>query len=431
MRNRNIANAGWIIGCKIIQSLLGVLISMLTARYLGPSNYGLINYAAAIVAFIAPLVTLGLSHIIVQEIVSAPEAEGEILGTSLMMSVISSVFCIMGVMAFLVITSPGDREAVVVCGLYSLLLFAKALELIQYWFQAKLLSKYAAVVSVIAYLLISVYKAILLFTKQSIYWFAVANALDHSMIGAALLVIYARKGGQKLQLSFSRAKALYGKSKYFIVASMMVTVFAQTDKIMIRFMIDDTATGIYSAASSCAGVTSFVFAAIIDSMRPTIVEHKIKASAFYENSICILYSVIIYLALVQSLAMTLLARPIIWILYGDAYMDSVSALRIIVWHTTFSYIGAVRNVWMLAEDSQRYLWIINFCGAMANIVLNTCMIPVWGIEGAALASVITQIFTNFGLSMIIKPIRYNNRLIIQGLHPRYLHDVAKGLLKVK
>ena len=129
--------------------------------------------------------------------------------------------------------------------------------------------------------------------------------------------------------------------------------------------------------------------------------------------------------------MTLLARPIIWILYGDAYMDSVSALRIIVWHTTFSYIGAVRNVWMLAEDSQRYLWIINFCGAMANIVLNTCMIPVWGIEGAALASVITQIFTNFGLSMIIKPIRYNNRLIIQGLHPRYLHDVAKGLLKVK
>jgi O-antigen/teichoic acid export membrane protein len=257
----------------------------------------------------------------------------------------------------------------------------------------------------------------------------VSNAIDHSLIGIVLLMIYTRKGDRKLRFSFSWAKRLFSKSKYFIVSSMMVTIFAQTDKIMLRFMIDDAATGIYSAASSCAGMTSFVFAAIIDSMRPTIVAHKKKASPFYEINICRLYSAIIYIAILQSLAMTLLAGPIISILYGSAFSASASVLRIVVWHTTFSYIGSVRNIWMLAEGKQQYLWIINLCGALANIALNVFMIRLWGIEGAALASVITQVFTNFVISLFMKPIRYNNCLIVKSLHPRYLLDVSKSILK--
>ena len=430
MQNKNVANASWIIGCKIIQSILAVVISMLTARYLGPSNFGLINYAAAVVAFVTPLSKLGLSHIIVQEIVYSPESEGKILGSSVMMSVVSSVFCMFGVISFSFIMNPGDYESIIVCGLYSLLLLATALEHIQYWFQAKLMSKYIAVVSIVAYIVISIYRAILLYTKQNIYWFAVSNAIDHLLIGIILLVIYNHKSSCRLQFSFEWAKRLFAKSKFFIVASMMVTIFAQTDKIMLKYMIDDAATGIYSAAASCAGMTSFVFVAIIDSMRPTIVEYKKKGSPFYEINICRLYSVIIYAALVQSLAMTLFAEPIIEILYGSEYGASISVLRIVVWHTTFSYIGSVRNVWMLAEDKHRYLWIVNLCGALTNILLNVFLIDLLGIEGAALASVITQIFTNFIISMFIKPIRYNNFLIIKGLNPKNIMYVVKSILKL-
>ena len=429
MQNKNIANAAWIIGCKIVQALMGVLISMLTARYLGPSNFGLINYASAIVAFVAPIATLGLSHIIVQEIVYSPEAEGKILGSSITMSLVSSILCMVGVVSFAMVTNPNDHETLLVCALYSLLLFSNALELIQYWFQAKLMSKYTAVVSVIAYLLISLYKAILLFTKKSIYWFAVSNALDHLMIGVVLLVIYYHKGSNRLQFSFDWAKKLFAKSRYFIVSSMMVTIFAQTDKVMLRFMINDAATGIYSAASACAGMTSFFFAAIIESMRPTIVECKKQGSLSYETNICRLYSMIIYLSLAQSVAMTMLAEPIIWILYGRAYAASVPALRIVVWHTTFSYIGAVRNVWMLAEEKQRYLWIINLSGVLTNTVLNLLLIPLWGLAGAALASVMTQLVTNFFISYIVRPIRDNNTLIIKSLHPRFLADIAGSVFK--
>lgn len=52
LHNKTIQNAKWIIGCKIVQSLLQMVVGMLSARYLGPSNYGLINYAASIVAVV-------------------------------------------------------------------------------------------------------------------------------------------------------------------------------------------------------------------------------------------------------------------------------------------------------------------------------------------------------------------------------------------
>ena len=66
--NKIIKNASWIIVCKILESIVSLVIGMLTARYLGPSNYGLINYASSIVAFVAPIMQLGITNILVQEL---------------------------------------------------------------------------------------------------------------------------------------------------------------------------------------------------------------------------------------------------------------------------------------------------------------------------------------------------------------------------
>jgi Na+-driven multidrug efflux pump len=91
-----------------------------------------------------------------------------------------------------------------------------------------------------------------------------------------------------------------------------------------------------------------------------------------------------------------------------------------VWYTTFAYLGAVRDVWILAQWKQKYLLIINIIGASANVVLNLLLISVMGINGAALASLLTQIFTNVVMGFIIKPIRRNNLLIFRGLNPKYI-----------
>ena len=194
----------------------------------------------------------------------------------------------------------------------------------------------------------------------------------------------------------------------------MITVFAQTDKIMLKLMIGETATGYYSAAVVCATLTGFVFEAIIDSFRPMIFENMKTGIEGFNKSMTRLYSIVIYLSLLQSAFITLFSKPIILIIYGKNYMYAVPALRIIVWYSTFCYLGSVRNIWILAQNKQKYLSVINLSGAICNVVLNYILIPVWGICGAAFASLVTQIFTNVIIGYVIKPIRENNRLMMNG-----------------
>ncbi|MBE6548110.1 MAG: flippase [Ruminococcaceae bacterium] len=427
IKNKIFRNASWIIVCRIVQSVFTLIITMLTARYLGPSNYGLISYAASVVAFVVPVMQLGLGNILVQQTVDYPEEEGKIFGTSAVMSVCSSLACIVGVVSFAAIANKGETDTIIVCGLYSILLVFQAIELIQYWFQAKYLSKFMALISLGAYVVVSAYKIFLLASGKSVYWFAVSNAIDYLLIAVGLHIAYRCLGGAKLEFSWAVAKRMFSSSRHYIVSSLMVTVFAQTDKIMLKLMIDEAATGYYSAAVSCAGITSFVFAAIIDSSRPAIFESKKKDIASFEKNVSRLYCVIIYLSLAQSLGMTLLAKPIIHILYGKAYYPAIAALQVIVWYTTFAYLGSVRNIWILAEQKQKYLWIINLSGALMNVILNACLIPYLGIVGAAIASLITQVFTNIVIGIIIRPIRRNNRLMLSGLNPKNIIELVKNL----
>ena len=67
---------------------------------------------------------------------------------------------------------------------------------------------------------------------------------------------------------------MLSRSKHYILSSMMIVVFAQTDRIMLKLMLNEEAVGYYSAAASCATLTAFVFVAIIDSFRPSILESK-------------------------------------------------------------------------------------------------------------------------------------------------------------
>lgn len=149
-QNKVLKNASWIIACRIAQSLISLVIGMITARYLGPSNYGVISYVASVVAFALPIMQLGLNQTLVKEFVQNSEQEGKVLGTALIINVLSSFLSMAGSVAFVAFVNAGERETLLVCILYSLTLLFQATEMTQYWFQSKLLSKYPSMASLCA-----------------------------------------------------------------------------------------------------------------------------------------------------------------------------------------------------------------------------------------------------------------------------------------
>ena len=430
MNNRVVKNAGWIIGCKVVQSLINFVIGMITARYLGPSNYGIISYVSSVVAFAMPIMQLGLKHTLVKEFVDSPDREGEILGTALMLNIISSIFCMIGSIAFVMIANAGETETILVCILYSFTLLFNATELTQYWFQSKLMSKYPSIATLTSYLVVSLYKIYLLITQKDVVWFALSNVIDYLLISLILLVIYQKIGGQRLTINWYLGKQLLSRSKYYIIPSLMVIIFQHTDRIMIKFMVGEAETGLYSAALTCIGISSFVFAAIIDTARPVILAEKERNQELYEKRVTQLYNIITCLSLAQSIGMTVLAKPIVYILYGSDYSGTAAILAVSVWYITFGHYGSVRNIWILAEGKQKYLTSINIIGACANVLLNFCLIPYLGAVGTAWASVVTQFFTNVILSFVYKPIRKCNYLMLKGLNPKITLDLLTNMRNV-
>ena len=422
-------NAKWIIICKVLQSVLQLVIGMLCARYLGPSNYGLINYAASVFAFVLPITKLGFDASLVNEYVRHPEKEGEIMGTSLVMNLVSALFSFGLVTAFVMTVNGNEKETIIVCLLYSFLLLFQACEMTQYWFQSKLQSKYASISSLVAYMFVSVYKIYILVAEKGVRWFAVSHVIEVAIISILLIICYINAGGKKLSFSVSLGKQMLRNSQYYIWSGLMVILFQQTDRIMLKIMFDETETGYYSAALTCIGITAFVFAAVIDSARPSILGGYKVSMVVFEKRMTLLFSIVAFLSLGQSLFMTLFANPIISILYGSEYLHSVSVLKISVWFVTFGYYGMVRNIWILAEGKQKWLLPINIMGAIINIVGNAVLIPLFGANGAALATVITQFFTNFVLCFLIRSMRPVARMMICSLNPKCLLQYFKTIKK--
>ncbi len=414
-KNRVIRNAGWIIGGKLANKVLAFVVGIFAARYLGPSNYGLINYASAYATFFASLCTLGINNVIVKNFVDHPAQEGETIGTTLLLRVLSSLLSALAMIGIVSVVDMGERLTIVVTALYSIGLVFQVFDTLNYWFQTRLQSKYSALAELASYAAMSVYKIVLLALGKSVEWFALASALDYIVLAVVLLIAYFKSGGAKFSCSMKKAKELLKSSSSFIIAGLMISIYASTDKLMLKQMLGADAVGHYSLASSISVSWVFVLAAIIDSLYPEIVQSFQTDRLRYERKNRQLYAIVFYVALAVSALFCLAAKPFITILYGETYLPAVGPLRIIVWYTAFSYLGVARNAWMVCENRQKYLKYLYFSAAVLNVLLNLLLIPPWGASGAAAASLITQIATIVLLPALIRPLRPNSKLMLDAI----------------
>lgn len=390
---------------------------MLSARYLGPANYGLINYAASLCALMTSFCTLGTNDIMVNELVSRKTDTGQILGTTIFYRLCSSLLSICTICLFSAIANPDSQLTVLVSALYSLTLLFQCFETLKYWYQANLMSKIPSIIICIASTTVAIYRICLLVTGKSVIWFALSSTLDYAVIAILLLISdhRFRRSDQKLRIRPQQEFSLLRRSSPFIVSGLMVAIYGQMDKIMLNQLLGESAVGYYSAAVSISSMWPFLLVAIIDSARPIILSCK-NDKRIFEYRLMQLYSVIIYVSIIAAILITCFSKWIIWLLYGADYIPAKIVLQIVTWCTAFSYLGVTRSIYLVANEKQKYEKWIAASGAICNLLLNSVLIPAWGINGAALATLFTQIFTNFIVGFCFKEIRQNNILILKAFN---------------
>ncbi|MBQ7384675.1 MAG: oligosaccharide flippase family protein [Clostridia bacterium] len=425
LKNKTVKNAGWLIGGKIAQMLISFVVGILTARYLGPSNYGLIGYAGAYTAFFTAFCTLGTNSILVKEFVETPEKDGTILGTTLLLRMASSIMSAITIISIVFFVDAGEPTTIAVVALCSVGAVFHVFEVFHYWFQSKLMSKVTAMATFIAYVVTSAYKVILMVLGKNVMWFAFATSVDYICIALFLYIAYRKNGGGKLKFSWECGKRILKQSHHFILTGIMVAIYGQTDKLMLKQMINETEVGLYSTAVAICGMWVFLLSAVIDSVYPSIMQANGKDEELFKKRNRQLYAFVFYLSMFVSLMFQIFAPLVIKILYGEQYMGAVAPLRIVTWYTAFSYLGVARNAWIVCKGAQKYLKYIYFGSALANVVFNLMLIPHLGASGAAIASLVAQIST-IVLPLFIKPLRENTLLMLEGIMLKGI-DI-KGLL---
>lgn len=411
-KNRFLQNTSWIVGANLVQMVLSFIIGMISARYLGPSNFGVINYAAAIVAFFTSIANLGMEGVLVNEFTRKEYKNSEVLGTSLVMGLVASIISSILVVLLVGVLKQWDSLMIVVTFLQSLTLVFKAFNVFDYWFQSKLLSKYPSIIKCLSYIVMSAYKIFLLVTNKSVIWFAFSLGVDTLSIALGLMFCYFVIEKGEIGFNGRLIWHILVQSAPFIISGLVSVIYTQMDKVMIEQFLNDSAqTGLYSAALTVCTTWLFLPQAFITSARPVILGMKDRNDSRYIVRLKQLYSFIIWGCIAVAAAITICAPIIIKILYGDAYAAAANTLRIVIWYTVFAMIGTARGIWILCEKKNKYVWRYLIVGSIVNVILNACLIPYLGITGAALATVFAQ-FT----SAIIAPVFYKETRI----HTKYV-----------
>ena len=362
--------------------------------------------------FFTSLCTLGLNSVIIKDFVDKPEEQGEAIGTSLALRFVSSFFSALMILCIVRVVDRNEPKTIVIAILCSISLVFQVLDTFNYWFQSRYASKVTSIATFVAYAATALYRIVLLIFQKDVQWFAFATSIDYMVLGTILFCAYKKYNGPKLSVSLEKAKSLLGRSYHYILSGMMVAIYGQTDKFMLKQMLGETSVGYYSLASTVNLMWVFVIQAIIDSMYPTIMNLYGKDKKQFERKNRQLYAIVIYVSMAAAVCFVIFAPLVIRILYGDAYLPAVGPLRVITWYTIFSYLGVARNAWIVCMNKQKYLKYMYLSAAFINIGLNYIMIPLWGASGAALASLLTQFCTSLILPCFWDDMRPNVKLMV-------------------
>lgn len=396
-------NTSLLLGARGIQMVLALVVGALMARYLGPAGYGTYNYVISYVGIFAAISLLGVGTIMVKDMLGKPEAVYTIMGTGLWLRMAGSLLAC-GLVYVIAFTSGEPEDVRMFMLIASLPPVIKSFEVLTYYFQAKVLSKYTVIAQLISLFIVSGLKIMFITREMDLIWFFYVMILDAALITLITIIEYRQLkqhiGAWKYDKTY--AKALLRESWPLIFSAAMVTIYLKIDQVMINSMMDDAATGLYAAAVKLSEAWVSIPWIIGTSLYPALVNAHKEDAARFKDRITQMYILQIGVAMAIIIPVVLLAWPITIFVFGEAYADSAIALQLHIGSLLFLFLGSVANRWLIVEGIQRYWMINSLIGAVSNILLNLVLIPKMGINGAALATLLSYGFA-FHFAYAIPP----------------------------
>ena len=196
------ANTGWLFFERILRMIIALFVGVYVARYLGPSNYGLLSYAVSFVGLFSAIATLGLDKIVVRNLVKDEKKQEELLGTAFALKFIGFIL-LLGLLTVAVQFTTNDSYTNLLILIIALSTFFQSFNVIDFYFQSRVLSKYVVHVQIISGISAAIIKLLLIYFSMDLTYFAAVMVVESVILGIGFIAAYAKqKMSIEIVLSF-------------------------------------------------------------------------------------------------------------------------------------------------------------------------------------------------------------------------------------
>ena len=177
-------------------------------------------------------------------------------------------------------------------------------------------------------------------------------------------------------------------------------IYLKIDQVMIGYMLGNYKVGIYAAAVKLVEVWYFVPGIICTALFPAIINAKKTSVDLYKNRLKNFYILMVIIPIIMAIPISLLAKPIIQIMFGNGYLESVLILKIYIWSSVGLFLGWAVGQYLMSENMVRTIFVLNLLAMILNIILNLILIPMFGIIGSAYATLISYMIIPLGVLIL-------------------------------
>jgi PST family polysaccharide transporter len=395
-------NTGWLFADKLVRMGVGLFVNIWVARYLGPDRFGLLNYAIAYIALFTAIATLGLDGVVVRELVRTPSSGREILGSAFALRMAGAFAMLTTVLATASLVRHGNGETLLLIAIIAAGPIFQALDVVDFWFQSRVLSKYSVIARNSAFLVVASFKIYLILSGAPLVAFAWAALLEVVLASVGLAAAYWHYGERfhAWRFSLKRCRDLLTDSWPLILSGFSIAVFMKIDQVMLGNMAGNQAVGIYSCAVRLSETWNLIPMSIVSSVFPAVIQAKSRDEGLYYRRIQRLFSFMVLLSLSIAIPMTFLSTRLIILLFGAKFAAAGPVLSIHIWASLFVFFAIAQYPWDLAENLMKLSLFRISMGALLNVGLNFWLIPAHGALGAAVATVVSQAFAALFLNLV-------------------------------
>lgn len=400
-------NSFFLLSGQIVSLVFGFFYFVYMARYLGAKDLGILSFALSFTVIIGLIGDLGLSSLMTREISRNQSLAPKYLGNVFFIKVLLAIITLGIVVAATNIFDYSEQTIKIV---YIITLSNTATNFTQTFnsiFQAFERFEYQSVGLILNSTLMLIGISFAIVQKFDLVYFAFVY-----LIANVIILIYSfifclwkfTTPSIKIDLIFWKKTIL--ESIPFWLNSVFVIIYFKIDMVMLSIIDGDTVVGWYAASYRLIDALALIPSVFMSVMYPVFSKFHISSSDSLEFAFKKSFKFLTILAIPIGIGTTLLAGNIIVLIYGTEYAPSVSALRILIWASVLSFINYTPATYLTSTNKQRTLMILTFLGAILNVILNFILIPLLSYNGAAIATVATELFVGTLMLFSIRKVQY-------------------------